>query len=291
MVDRREFFWEDLPAGDEDLDLSGFLASLLKQLYLDQQFIPSAIHVPAEFEDRGLLEEILSEKRGRKVEILTPQRGPKRALLELAEKNAGHSFEQRFRVLKPSSKAIAGALQESLSLPEPARRIECFDISHIQGADKVASMVVWQDGKMRKGDYRKFIIRTVQGSDDFACMKEVVTRRYSRLQRENQRFPELILVDGGLGQLHAAAQALESLGVINQPLAALAKKEETLYVLGQESDPIRLDRHSPMLHLVQMVRDEAHRFAVGFHRQRRGRGLKEQRQAATRRLPKKVPGG
>jgi len=270
MVDRREFFWEELPAGDLDLDVPNFFAALIKQLYLDQPFIPSAIHVPVDFEDAELLEEMLSEKRGARVEILTPKRGPKKAFLELVEKNAEHSFEQRFRVHKPPAKAITAALQEALSLPEAPSRIECFDISHIQGTDQVASMVVWEDGKMRKSEYRKFIIRTVAGNDDFASMREVVTRRYSRLQEENKPFPGLILIDGGLGQLHAAAQALEALGVINQPLASLAKKEEILYVLGQESDPITLDRHSPVLHLVQMVRDEAHRFAVTFHRQRRG---------------------
>ena len=280
IVDRREFFWEDLPpegdaedaegAGDGGFSASHFLASLVKQIYLDQQFVPSAIHVPVDFDDRELLAEVLSEKKQRRVEIHTPQRGQKRALLELVEKNARHSFDQRFRVLKPSSKAIAEALQEGLSLPEPPRRIECFDISHVQGSDTVGSLVVWEDGKMRKAEYRKFIIRTVEGSDDFASMREVVSRRYRRLQEEQKPLPGLVLVDGGLGQLHAAAAALEQCGVINQPLAAIAKKEEVIYVYEQEDEPVVLDRHSPLLHLVQMVRDEAHRFAVSFHRQRRG---------------------
>jgi excinuclease ABC subunit C len=270
MVDRREFFWEELPAGDNDLDVSEFFSSLIKQLYLDQPFIPSQIHVPVDFEESELLEEMLTEKRGSRVEILTPRRGPKKALLELVEKNAEHSFEQRFRVHKPAARAIIESLQESLGLPEPPKRIECFDISHTQGVDQVASMVVWEDGKMRKGDYRKFIIKTVPGNDDFASMREVVGRRYHRLLEEKKPFPGLILIDGGVGQLHAAQDALEALGVINQPLASLAKKEELLFVPGQESEPIRLDRHSPVLHLVQMVRDEAHRFAVTFHRQRRG---------------------
>src|SRR5262249_54895387 len=159
-----------------------------------------------------LLEELLSEKRGRKVEILTPQRGTKRAMLELAEKNAELSFEQRFRVLQPSAKAVVDGLAEALTLPEPPRRIECFDISHIQGTDKVASMVVWENGKMKKSDYRKFIIKTVEGSDDFASIREVVGRRYKRLQEEKKGFPDLILIDGGIGQLHAAADALETIG-------------------------------------------------------------------------------
>ena len=130
-------------------------------------------------------------------------------------------------------------------------------------------MVVWEDGKMKKADYRKFIIRTVIGNDDFASMREVVTRRYSRLQEEGQPFPSLILIDGGIGQLHAAQDALESIGVINQPLASIAKREEWIYVLGQEGEPIVLDRFSPVLHLIQQIRDEAHRFAVTFHRTRR----------------------
>jgi excinuclease ABC subunit C len=270
MVDRREFFWEELPAADDALDVSEFFSSLIKQLYLDQPFIPSQIHVPVDFEESELLEEMLTEKRGSRVEILTPQRGPKKAFLELVEKNAEHSFEQRFRVHKPAARAIIESLQESLGLPEPPKRIECFDISHTQGVEQVASMVVWEDGKMRKSDYRKFIIKTVPGNDDFASMREVVGRRYHRLLEEKKPFPGLILIDGGVGQLHAAQDALEALGVINQPLASLAKKEELLFVPGQESEPIRLDRHSPVLHLVQMVRDEAHRFAVTFHRQRRG---------------------
>jgi excinuclease ABC subunit C len=265
IVDRREFFWED----QIDFDPADFFSSLLKQIYLDQPYIPGLIHVPADFEDRVVLEEFLTERRGRKVEIHTPQRGQKKALLALVETNAKHSFYQRFRVLKPTSKAIQEALQETLGLPDAPRRIECFDVSHIQGTDKVASMVVWEDGRMKKSDYRKFIIRTVVGNDDFASIYEVVTRRYSRLKEENKPMPGLILIDGGLGQLHAAAEALEAIGVINQPLASIAKREEIIYVYGQENEPIKLDHYSPVLHLVQTVRDEAHRFAVTFHRTRR----------------------
>ena len=264
IVDRREFFWED----QAEFDQPQFFSALLKQIYLDQQYIPGIIHVPVDFEDRAALEELLSERRSRKVEIHTPQRGQKKALLDLVETNAKHSFDARFRVLKPSSRAIQEALQDTLGLAEAPRRIECFDISHIQGTDKVASMVVWEDGRMKKSDYRKFIIRTVVGNDDFASMREVVTRRYARLQEENRPLPGLVLVDGGLGQLHAAAAALEAIGVINQPLAAIAKREELIYVLGQENEPIALDRFSP-IHLIQGIRDEAHRFAVTFHRTRR----------------------
>ena len=274
VVDRREFYWEDL----DEFDPHEFVPSLLKQLYLEAQYLPKMIHVPMDFEDRELLEDLLSERAGHKVEIFTPQRGSKRAFLDLVENNAKHSFEQRFRVLKPTSKAIGEALQSSLNLPEEPKRIESFDISHIQGTDTVASMVVWENGRMKKSDYRKFIIRGDQApggraraqNDDFASMYETVLRRYRRLQEERKALPELVLIDGGLGQLHAAAQALESLQIINQPMASIAKKEEILHVLGQEDEPVILERHSPVLHLVQQIRDETHRFAVGFHRQRRG---------------------
>ena len=265
IVDRREFFWEDRMEFTEP----EFFSTLLLQIYLDQQYVPGIIHVPVDFEDRTVMEELLSEKRNRKVEIHTPQRGQKKALLDLVQTNAKHSFDARFRVMKPSSKAIQEALQDALNLPDAPKRIECFDISHIQGTDKVASMVVWEEGRMKKADYRKFIIRTVLGNDDFASMREVVERRYSRLQQENQPMPGLVLIDGGLGQLHAAAEALERIGIINQPLASIAKREEIIYVLGQENEPVALDRFSPILHLIQSIRDEAHRFAVTFHRTRR----------------------
>ena len=280
VVDRRDFYWED----QQDFTPGEFLPALLKQIYLDSAYQPRQLHVPLEFPERALLEELLSERGGHRVEILVPQRGPKRALVELVEKNAKLSFDQRFRVLRPSSRAIVDALEAALNLPEKPRRIECFDVSHIQGTDQVASMVVWEDGKLRRGEYRKFIIRDVAGNDDFASIREAVGRRYRRLRDEPtaRALPGLILIDGGIGQLHAAAQALEELGIINQPLASIAKREELLYVYGQESEPVRLDRHSPILHLVQLIRDETHRFAVTFHRQRRG---KRQRQSALLEVP------
>jgi excinuclease ABC subunit C len=264
-VDRREFFWEDL----EDFNARELFSSLVKQVYLDQPYLPGEIHVPLDFEDREILEELLTEKRGRKVQILTPQRGPKRALLELVAKNARHSFERRFRILKPQAREILENLAEVLDLPQPPNRVECFDVSHIHGSDIVASLVVWEAGRMKKSDYRKFIIKTVSGSDDFASMREVVGRRYRRLREEKKPLPDLILVDGGIPQLHAAAAALDALQIINQPLASIAKKEEILYVHGRENEPVVLDRHSPVLHLIQLIRDEAHRFAVTFHRARR----------------------
>jgi len=293
VLDRREFFWEDLPEfaqqSDQDAEQTGltarpaddsfrpseFFSALLKQLYLAQPYVPRNIYVPVDFEDREELEEALSEQlageggRATRVHITVPQRGDKRELIDLSGTNAKQSYDQRFRVMKPNARAIEEALQDALALPERPKRIECFDISHIQGAETVASMVVWEDGKMKKSDYRKFIIKTVEGVDDFASMREVVTRRYQRILEEKKNMPSLVLIDGGLGQLHAAAQALETLEIINQPLAAIAKREEIIYVYGQEDDPVVLDHHSPVLHLVQMIRDEAHRFAVTFHRKRR----------------------
>src|SRR5580698_3950031 len=290
VLDRREFFWEDLPelepsqsagrdipgnASTEVFQPGEFFSAFLTQLYIGQPYVPRNIYVPVDFEDREALEDLLSEQlaaeggRATRVNILVPQRGDKRSLIDLAGNNAKQSYDQRFRVMKPNQRQIQEALQDALGLPEPPKRIECFDISHIQGAETVASMVVWEDGRMKKADYRKFIIRSVDGVDDFASMREVVTRRYKRLQEEKKKFPSLVLIDGGLGQLHAAAEALASLEIINQPLAAIAKREEIIYVSGQENEPVVLDHHSPVLHLVQLIRDEAHRFAVTFHRKRR----------------------
>ncbi len=307
IVDRREFFWENLPlheseirdqesgsvlkgqdfsraaatakppkalateetAGKADFDAGEVFSALLKQLYIDQQYIPRTILVPVDFDDRESLMALLTERTGHRIELAVPQRGEKRSLVDLASQNAKQSYSQHFRVLEPSRKAIQEALADALMLPELPRRIECFDISHIQGAETVASLVVWQDGKMNKSAYRKFKITTVDGVDDFASMREVVERRYRRLKDENQPMPSLVLIDGGLGQLHAAAEALESLGFTSQPLASIAKREEVIYVYGSEDEPVVLDRRSPVLHLVQMIRDESHRFAIGYHRQRR----------------------
>jgi excinuclease ABC subunit C len=409
IVDRREFFWDDLPEllespGIEEAAGAPGLASetgesqslpfhagpvfsaLLKQLYIDQQYVPRSILVPVDFDDRETLATLLTERTGHRIEIAVPQRGEKRSLVDLAGQNAKQSYVQRFRVLEPSRKAIQEALADALMLPELPRRIECFDISHIQGAETVASLVVWEDGKMNKQLYRKFKVMTVFGVDDFASMREVVHRRYRRLleeitketgkdafvpplssdelgapgldsetgessnapdgeralkghdfsrannaqktsralapgssamlnaqrsgkaesyvsghnlspaessvsghdfsrannaqktsralapegeSKEPKTLPSLILIDGGLGQLHAAAEALESLGITSQPLASIAKKEEVIYLYGNEDEPIVLDRHSPVLHLIQLIRDESHRFAVGYHRQRR----------------------
>jgi excinuclease ABC subunit C len=248
---------------------AAFFSALLKQLYLDQAYVPRSIYVPVDFPDRAILTDLLSERMKHRIELAAPQRGEKRSLVDLVCQNAKQSYDQHFRVLQPNQKAIQEALQDALTLEELPSRIECFDISHIQGTETVASMVVWEDGSMKKSDYRKFQIKTVSGNDDFASMREVIQRRYKRLLDEKKPFPSLILIDGGLGQLHAAYAALEEIGVTLQPLASIAKKEEIIYVSGQESDPVVLDRRSPVLHLMQKIRDESHRFAVTYHRKRR----------------------
>ena len=257
------------PSDSAAFSPAAFFSALLKQLYLDQPYIPRSIYVPVDFPDRALLTDLLSERTGRRIELAAPQRGDKRSLVDLVCQNAKQSYDQRFRVLQPTQRAIAQALQDALTLAELPKRIECFDISHIQGADTVASMVVWEDGAMKKSDYRKFQVKTVTGVDDFASMREIIHRRYKRLLDEKKPFPSLILIDGGLGQLHAAADALADVGVHTQPLASIAKREEVIYVHGQEDSPVVLDRRSPVLHLVQKIRDESHRFAVTYHRKRR----------------------
>lgn len=268
VVDKRELFWED----QETFVPGEFFGSVLKQYYVDAPFIPVEIHVPADFEDHDLLEQWLSERRGKKVEIRTPQRGAKRELMDLVHRNAHLSFLQRFRASMPSSATISNEVEEALDLQKPPRRIECFDISNLQGSDIVASMVVWEEGRMKKSDYRRFIIRSVSGlPDDFQSMREVVGRRYKRLQEEGSARPDLVLIDGGIGQLHAAQFALDELNIVDQPLASIAKKEEIIYIAGREDEPIILERRSPVLRLIQQIRDESHRFAITFHRERRHR--------------------
>src|ERR1700679_3159212 len=257
------------PRSETNFNPGQLFSALLKQLYIDQPYVPRSILAPADFPDRELLAGLLRERAGHRIEGAVAQGGEKRSLVDLAAQNAKQSYVQRFRVLEPSQKAIQEALADALMLPDLPQRIECFDISHIQGAETVASLVVWEDGKMNKSEYRKFKVMTVLGVDDFASMREVVHRRYKRLKDEDKQMPSLVLIDGGLGQLHAAADALEELGFTTQPLASIAKKEEVIYVSGNEDDPVVLDRRSPVLHLMQMIRDESHRFAVGYHRQRR----------------------
>ena len=272
IVGRREFFWEDLP--EEDFNPAEFLSDVLSQYY-STDYVPREIHVPTEFEDRALLEKALSERKGRRVHILVPQRGEKRDMIDLVEKNAKLAFEQRFRVLKPDMKRVLEEMQETLELPRFPARIESFDISHIQGAENVAGMVVCENGKMNRSEYRKFKIRSVEGADDFASMNEAVARRYRRVRDEEKALPDLIMIDGGKGQLNAAAEAMRELDLEAVPMIGVVKPpfrhNQVAYLLvkGREDEPIYLDSHSQILRLIQMIRDETHRYAVTYHRKRR----------------------
>jgi excinuclease ABC subunit C len=266
VVNRKELFWED----QERFDPAEFFGSLLKQYYLDAPFIPLEIHVPVVFEDLTLLASELALRKGRKVAIRSPRRGGRRELMKLVERNAQLIFEQRFKSIATSPARIAREVGEVLDLEKAPERIEAFDISNLHGSDIVASMVVWRPGGMRKSEYRRFVVRSVEGQpDDFRSMREVVGRRYRRLLEEKTPMPDLILIDGGLGQLHAAEAALDALDLVDQPLASIAKREEIIYLAGREDEPILLDRRSSVLRLIQEIRDESHRFAVAFHRKRR----------------------
>src|SRR3989440_11361829 len=272
IVGRREFFWEDLP--EDDFNPSAFLSDVLTQYY-STDYVPLEIHVPVDFEDRELLEKALSERRGRRVRILDPQRGKKRELVELVEKNAKLAFEQRFRILKPDMERVLEELQEILELPRFPSRIESFDISHIQGAENVGGLVVCENGKMNRAEYRKFKIKTVEGANDPASMHEVVFRRYRRQLDEGKTLPALAMIDGGKAQLGAAAAALRELDLEAIPMLGVLKPpcqhhgRSHALLKGREHEPIFLDSHSSVLRLIQLIRDETHRSAVTYHRKRR----------------------
>jgi excinuclease ABC subunit C len=245
------------------------LATSIQQFYAQGRYVPREVLVSVEFGDKALLEAWLSARRGSSVRIRVPQRGEKVRLLDLVVRNARLAFELEWKQPRRQSQEILRALRDVLDLEVEPRRIECFDISNIQGSDIVASMVVFEDGLSKKSDYRKFRIRGVSGApDDFASMREVVGRRYKRLLEENRELPDLVLIDGGKGQLGAAVEALEDLGLGEQAVASLAKREEIIFQRGR-AEPIVLPHTSPVLQLVQRVRDEAHRFAIGYHRKAR----------------------
>jgi excinuclease ABC subunit C len=272
IVGRREFYWEDL--AEDDFDASAFLSDVMTQYY-STDYVPREIHVPVDFEDRELLEKALTERRGRRVRILDPKRGEKRDLIDLVERNAKLAFEQRFRVLKPDMERVLEELQEVLELPRFPARIESFDISHIQGAEAVGSLVVCENGKMNRAEYRKFKIKGVEGANDPASMHEVVFRRYRRQLDEGNPLPDLVMIDGGKAQLNAAAAATRELELEAVPMIGVVKPPRRhnevshLLVKGREHEPVFLDSHSPVLRLIQMIRDETHRTAVQYHRKRR----------------------
>ena len=272
IVGRREFFWEDL--SEDGFDASKFLGEVLSQYY-STDYVPLEIHVPNDFEDRATLERALTERRGRRVRICDPKRGEKRDLVHLVETNAKIAFEQRFRVLKPDSEKVLTELQELLELSYFPERIESFDISNISGAENVAGIVVFENGKPARAAYRRFIIRTVEGSNDFASMNEAVFRRYKRLLAEEKPLPQVVFIDGGKGQLSAAAAAMQSLDLEAIMLVGLVKPPKRhneishLLIHGREDDPIPFDRNSLAFRLILQIREETHKTAVQFHRKRR----------------------
>jgi excinuclease ABC subunit C len=266
MAGRREFFWEDLA----DFDPGDFFSQALRQYYLQDSFTPREIYIPADIEDAELVEEWLSSRKGSRVYIRSPKRGLKSEMLDLAMRNAEISFSTRFRILKAKGEALLEPLKEALGMDILPRRIETFDISHVQGTDTVASMVSCVNGEMKKSGYRKFKIEHIKGPDDFAALREVLHRHYENvLEQDDGNLPDLVLIDGGRGQLSAAVSALDELGLENQRVASIAKREEIVYVKGGADEGIALPRESPVLHLIQKMRDEAHRFAVTYHRKRR----------------------
>jgi excinuclease ABC subunit C len=266
IVGRREFFWEDLIS----FDPGEFFSEALIQYYVQDTFTPKEVYIPVDIEDAETLESWLSERKGSRVYVRSPRRGLKSEMLDLVVHNAHMAFDLRFRILKPKGQELLKPFQEILGLASLPRRIETFDISHVQGSDTVASMVVCINGEMKRNGYRKFKIESLKGPDDFAAMREVVHRHYENVLEEDEgNLPDLVLIDGGKGQLSAAVSALDDLGLESQAVAAIAKKEEILFLKGREDTPIELPKSSPVLHLVQMMRDEAHRFAVTYHRKRR----------------------
>jgi excinuclease ABC subunit C len=285
MVGRKGFVVDKV----DDVTRPQLVAHVLEGLYAEggAESVPHEVLVPDDPDDPDLYVRWLSELRGSKVAVRVPQRGDKRALQATVTQNAKEEFV-RHRLKRASdhnARARAlNALQEALDLPQAPLRIECYDMSHIQGSDYVGSMVVMEDGLPKKSDYRRFRIREVPGNDDFGAMREVLTRRLKALVAERERpvderrrrfsySPNLLLVDGGKGQLSVAVRVLEELGLADEiPVASLAKRFEEVYLPGQ-ADPVRLPRQSDALYLLQRIRDEAHRFAITYHRQLRDKRM------------------
>lgn len=273
IVGRREFFWEELPE-DDAFNAAEFLGEVLAQYY-STDYVPLEIHVSQDFEDREVLEKALTERRGRRVKILDPKRGKNRHLVTLVETNAKIAFEQRFRILKQDSANVLEELQELLELSYFPERIESFDISNISGSENVAGIVVFENGKPARHDYRRFIIKSVEGANDFASIHEAVFRRYKRRIDEEKPLPVLVLIDGGKGQLSAAAAAMQALDLEQIMLVGLVKPPKRhnqishLLIYGREDAPIPFDRHSLAFRLILQIREETHKTAVEFHRKRR----------------------
>lgn len=271
IQDRREFFFEK----SEEVDPAAFLEAFLPQFYDANPFLPAEVHLPVAIAHPALFELFLAARRGAKAAVRVPKRGASRERVELAGTNAQERHRVRFRRVGGEGELALERLARVLDLAAPPRRLEAFDISHLQGTDSVASLVVFEDGRPKKSDYRLFGIASQRllAPDDFRSMAEAVERRYRRVRDEGRPLPDLVLVDGGRGQLQAALTALDRLG-LELPVAGLAKREEEIWLPGRP-EPVRLSRKDPALKLVQRLRDEAHRFAVTRHRGRRARRMRE----------------
>ena len=279
LVGSQQFFMTGVAYKEE----KEIIETLLTQYYLNSEYVPSEILIPEEIEEKNPIEKWLSERKNSNVKIRTPENEDESRLMSMCKINARyHLDEYRIQKIKAKEKFAPGVLielQKELHLDRLPRRIECFDISNIQGSDIVASVVVFKNGKPKKSEYRKFKIRSISGKpDDFASMEEVIMRRYSRILNEGGKMPDLIVIDGGKGQLSSALKSLEKLGIKNQPIIALAKKFEEIYFPNLES-PQSLPKSSPALYLLQRIRNEAHRFAITFHRD-----VREKRVISTRLL-------
>ncbi|MEE4270111.1 MAG: excinuclease ABC subunit UvrC [Thermoanaerobaculales bacterium] len=267
LVDKREFHFE----GVGDVGAAALTATFITQYYEANPAVPRTVETSVDLDedDRAMLRSWLAHTRGRAVEIAAPKRGPRARRVELARDNARAAFELRFRAPRSQAQHLSRRLGEALGLDRPVQYLECFDISHSGGKDTTASCVVWRSGRMDKRSYRSFNIRSVEGVDDFSAIAEAVTRRYRRLRDDGAQMPDLVLIDGGVGQLNAAMAALDTLGV-DLAVAGLAKREEEVWLPGSP-DPLRLDPSDPAHLVLRQARDEAHRFAVARHRKRRSK--------------------
>ena len=271
LVGRKDFHWSDVQ-DTSDVEL---VRSVVEQFYNKELIPPKQLLLPVDLPEAELFSAWLSQKKGEKVRVLVPERGIKHHLVQLAEENAAAALKEHQRD-EATGRAAAEELMRLLRLRKVPSRIEGFDVSNIQGNQGVASLVVWEAGESKKSDYRRFRIKTVEGANDFASIKEVVSRHYAGVQQEQQRLPDLILIDGGIGQLSAALEALKELHLLDIDILGLAKakgdKEERVFLPGRKN-PVILIPSSPATHLLQRIRDEAHRFAITYHRRLRGKAL------------------
>ena len=269
MIGRQHYYMTGVDQKPE----SEVIGTLVQQFYLDAGYIPKEIFLSAPLEDSEAVQSWLTKKRGEAVSVLTPTEGEEGKLVRLSVSNAKFLLDElKIQKMKRADYVphAVKSLQRDLRLTKLPRKIECFDISNTQGTDSVASMVVFEDGKPKKSEYRKFKIQSVDGPNDFASMREVMERRYTRVLEEGTEFPDLIMVDGGKGQLSSAVEILEKLGIQEQPIIGLAKRLEEVFLPGK-SEPEVMPKTSSGLRLLQQVRDEAHRFAITFHRSLRAK--------------------